>query len=57
MNVAIAATMQPRLFRHVVLITPAGVSGKDHGARIVIGFLRHIGKINICHIKIYYTSS
>lgn len=47
LNVAIAATMQPARFRKLVLVTPAGVSGKDHGMRIVIGFLRHVLKTRI----------
>lgn len=41
-NLAIAATLKPNLFRNLVLVTPAGVSGKDNEFRIIIGFLIHV---------------
>ena len=43
-NLAIAVTMKPQLSRSMVLVTPAGVSGKDSRLRIIIGFLIHVLK-------------
>lgn len=41
-NVAIAATLEPHRFRNLVLVTPAGLMGKDSIPRIAIGFGQHI---------------
>lgn len=41
-NAVIAATLQPQTFRNFVLVTPAGVSGRDSSIRIITGFLRHV---------------
>jgi pimeloyl-ACP methyl ester carboxylesterase len=43
-NVAIAATMQSEKFRHLVLVTPAGLGGKSSIPQISFGFARHIAR-------------
>lgn len=52
-NVAIAATMQPEKFRHLVLVTPAGLGGKSTVPQIAFGFARHIARSSsqIPHIR------
>lgn len=41
-NVAIAATMMPEKFRNLVLVTPAGLHGKDSLIRLTSGFTQHM---------------
>lgn len=43
-NVAIAASLQPEKFRNIVLVTPAGLHGKDSIPRMLFGFARHMSK-------------
>lgn len=43
-NVTIAATLTPERFRNLVLVTPAGLTGKDSLTRVSIGFLKHISQ-------------
>ncbi len=41
-NFAIAAEAKPEYFRHVVLVAPAGLQGRDNPWRIMWGFLNHV---------------
>lgn len=41
-NVSIAATIEPRRFRNLILVAPAGLVGRDSLIRVATGFMKHI---------------
>lgn len=41
-NVAIAATLEPKKFRNLILVSPAGLIGPDSLIRLLYGFTQHI---------------
>lgn len=53
-NLTIAASIRPDKFRNLVLVTPAGLMGKDSLFRLSLGFLQHLRELSgmkILHIK------